>query len=1546
MRGRWQRADKRIGFHDVLGNELTDHRAVHTVGDDDPHALDGVLQRTHAVGGIVMRAPGRGVGHVAGHGLGEAVAPAVAVLVNPGVKVIALAGRVGGQRGVLALGHLLAEHDVVFLGPVKEYDVVQLRPPGGIGRVGGHGLGHGGLPAVEAVALAGGLGRGRRNIAGQQAGGSLIVEDHRVLHTVGVGDGEGGVRGLLLPLGGIGHGSSDQLGHGRLPADEFIALALGRTLEGGRRVAREQAGGGLVGEDLLTLHAVGIGDGLVGQQRHHQRRYVGGLPLGGVGHIAGDGGLQRRIPADELGVRVGGILAEGRGGGAAGKVVKALGSEGLAAHAVLVDDGVAGVDLDVGAHAVAGRLQRVGHDVDGGCGLVGADRQQAVLADLGIVAVVVFHGPADTQHGIGGVSGELRVRAGGHGGGLRAVKDGGDGGVLVGAAHQLDGQRAGVLLAVGGLDLGLHDELAVHDLIAADVELAGVLVDPGVVGLGVAHGPLKAGGLLGHVAQARKALDDDGVGAVDVDGGALGGHGQRAADVEGRGDDHVAAGVGGRGGGVGGADLKEVIGQRGRRVAVCRGQGDDGGVLLHIDEGLAAVDAGAPVHLCRVLVGGVLKDGGHLAGHGPRDAGDVIAGDLRAGGRGEGRAVKDVAAFLDRGSRLVVDLDAGADPAVAGLGGEGQAREVLNRGLKVTLGVQLGNGARGGVVPDDGAGADGFGLIVLGDGIAHRGLRGRAGHGSGDLEVGAHGRILLDRARGGGDGAGVGGFARNLQTDGLTLPGGLQGQGIAGSDDRVIDLPGIGDAQGIKRAGGVDAGLEDLSHLRGGAAGVGVASVDEDGRALKLGAAHDRGGRGAADLAGVAVGADGLDLDGLAHVGALDGIDAGVVGIDLGAYGPHEGDEPGLAGGFQRVGREAGLEDVSGHGRVVADGRAAGIDGHAADLLAADDALGSGAFNVAVGVVDAIVAVLVGIGAHLDALAGSADGVAVHRDGFGHGKARAAAFLLPAALAVFDVPLIGGRRGGGREHCGEGVARHGLGVVDGHGGDGGLLDGAIGRGGHGAAVGGRALHGHGDLLAQVGGGHLVAGGGGHHVAIGAPGVVAGRAAGNDGGADHIAHQQGTVLDAQRHGIKLAVAQHVPGGGADGHAAEGLIAGDLELDELAQVALLNGVARLGAHLGPAHAPAVGDGRGGGLDVGGERVAHEGLVLAQGDGGDAAAGDDLVGGVGLRAVVHAGTRHRQGDLPADVGVEHAQGSGLALLDAVHLPAVGHRRVRGRDGGFQHVVHNGRGIVDADGLHSLGGGRGRRRHGDVTAHHVAAHPGDGDIMPLVAIGKNRHGRAGTVKLNPVAARRGAQPYAQPVVADNGAGAHTARLAAGAGAGAGGSKAEELVHHPADGFTDADLRPLGAALLHDDRRAYVVFCHDAISLAGAFAHAYPIAVFADDRRVLLRRGDRGHQPHQRQGDQQDAKEAFHLDIPPLHSVCEAARHMDMACPYSASFWHYTDSEKICKGFRLEIFKFLIHIRKDLVFFRRPPPAGASWAAWAAFHEIKRTGCPHSSQV
>jgi len=56
----------------------------------------------------------------------------------------------------------------------------------------------------------------------------------------------------------------------------------------------------------------------------------------------------------------------------------------------------------------------------------------------------------------------------------------------------------------------------------------------------------------------------------------------------------------------------------------------------------------------------------------------------------------------------------------------------------------------------------------------------------------------------------------------------------------------------------------------------------------------------------------------------------------------------------------------------------------------------------------------------------------------------------------------------------------------------------------------------------------------------------------------------------------------------------------------------------------------------------------------------------------------------------------------------------------------------------------------------------------------------------------------------------------------------------------------------------------------------------------------------------------------------------MDMACPYSASFWHYTDFDNFCKGFCLKIFKFLIQIRKDLDFFIFAPPAFSGLFPWS----------------
>ena len=567
----------------------------------------------------------------------------------------------------------------------------------------------------------------------------------------------------------------------------------------------------------------------------------------------------------------------------------------------------------------------------------------------------------------------------------------------------------------------------------------------------------------------------------------------------------------------------------------------------------------------------------------------------------------------------------------------------------------------------------------------------------------------------------------------------------------------------------------------------------------------------------------------------------------LGADGPDIGDLAAGAQGVQRVGGEVDGDGFTDHGAGV-------VERHGGDNLVADDGVAQRAVDIVHAAfrvegadpVDARAA-----HAHFDAVA---DGVIRHADG----RAISPAILEKGAFRArggMDLnPLIGGGGVAGGEHGVAAVARGEGIVVQRDGGDVRALDQAVGGRGRAARVGRDALHPQADLLAQVVGGDLVAGGGSHHVAIGHPHAVDGRAGGGHDGAEHLAHHDGAVFDAQVHGEHLRGAANLAGGRADGHAAEGVNAVDLELNQLADVALLHGIGGLRAHLNAAHAPAVADRGRGGLEHGGKRIAHEGLGLVERHLGDLAAGNHRVGGVRLGAVVHAGARDRQGDGLADVVVEHAQSGAVALLHAAHLPAVGHGRVRRGDGSLKHVVHHGRRVVDAHGLHGLRRGRRRGRDGDIAAHHVAAHAADGNIMPLVAVGQNGHGRAGAVELNALAARRGAQPYAQAVVADDGAGAHAAACAAGAGAGAAGAEDEELVHHPADGFADTDLRPSGAALLHDDRGAHVIGGDHAVGLAGAFAHTYPIAVFAGDHRVFLRRGDRGHQSHQRQGDQQDA--------------------------------------------------------------------------------------------
>ena len=1388
MRGSRKRLDIRIGVHDGLRSRFADHATVHAVGHDHAHA--GILAALQRIGGAVhgvMRTPGGGVGRVAGHGLGGAVAPAIAVLVNPGVKVVTLAGRVGGQRGVLALGHLLAQHDVVFLGAVQEDDGIQLRPLGGIGDVGGHRLAYGRLPAVEAVALAGGLGRGGGRISGQQPGGDLVVEDHRILHAVGVGDGEGGVSGQQVE---------------RVEEDGFFPLGHVSDITR-HRVAPCRA-------PLYELPTLRGGDIRVVVLR--SRRIF----------------LQVAI---DLVSKQGAVLA------------------------VHVGDGIETDDLHVGLDALAGGLLGPDHHVDGGSGFIGGNRQQAsILINRRLITIIPFDGIPHTHDGVGGVGAVLGGGAGQHAGGLVAVKDRLDGGVLLRAADQVQRQGAAVRLylftfsnGAGGPD---HDVL-VEDLVGADVEHT-IFVDPGAVGLLVLHVPCELR-LLGRVAHIGEALNHGHVHTVDVDGGALGGHGHGMVHVEGSRYRDFAPDALRGGGRVGGAHLEHVGRDAVGGVAVFRRDFDVHGVAGRVLE-RAAVQALAPIDLRGVLVRRVVCHGGHAARHGARHAGDIELGDGQLAGGGK-LEVKDVARLGKLLGRRAVDRYDGVVPAQAMVGVEREARDVGGLGLEMALGVHHGQRAGALVNPGDAAVADLDGLVVDHAGAGHGRLRRLARLGRRDVDAGIHRRVLHHCRGDGGMAVGVlGGLLGEVivrgsirhvgnQRDLLAVPGGVDGQRGGVAHLRAIHPPAVVDPAGYGGRGPrIDRSDQRIAHLGRGLRGIGLGALVDDAHARNRAVgAHGVGG-GADGLTRVGIGGDGLDADGLAHIGAKDGIGAGGVGVHGGADRPDIGDLAAVTQGVQRVGGEIDGDGFPDHGAGV-------VERHGGDDLVADD-------GVAQRAVDIVHAAFRVKGADpIDARAAHAHLDAVADSRFGHGDiGPGRKHALRTGGGVDHDPLIGGGGGGGGDHGGAAVAR-GEGVVAQRGGGNiGALHQTIGGSGGAARVGRDALHPQADLLAQVVGGDLVAGGGSHHVAIGHPHAVDGRAGGSHDGAEHLAHHDGAVLDAQIDGEHFRAAAHLAGGRADGHAAEGVNAVDLELNQLADVALLHGIGRLGAHLNAAHAPAVADRGRGGLEHGGQGIPHEGLRPVERYLGHLAAGNHRVGGVLPGAVVYAGARDRQGDGLADVVVEHAQSGAVALLHSVHLPAVGDGRVRRSDGRLKHVVHHGRRIVDAHGLHHPGG-RGRSgRNGDIAAHHIAAHAADGNIVPLSAIGQNGHRRTRTVQLNALSVRRGTQPHAQAVVADDGAGAYAAALTAGTGAGAGGAEAQELVHHPAHGFAHANLRPFGAALLHDDRGAHVIFGDHAIYLAGAFAHTYAIAVVADDGRVFLRRGNRGHQSHQRQGDQQDA--------------------------------------------------------------------------------------------
>ena len=1212
MRGSRQRLDVCVGVHDRLRSRFSDHAAVHAVGHDHVHAGDGILAVLQRIGGSihgVMRAPGSGVGRVAGHGLGGAVAPAVAVLINPGVKVVALAGRVGGQRGVLALGHLLAQHDVVFLRAVQEYDGIQLRPLGGIGRVGAHRLAHGGLPAVEAVALAHGISHGGGRVPGQQAGGGLVVEDHRVLHAVGVGDGEGGVGGQQIQQTG-GNGAGLPLGH------------IGD-------IARHLLG--VSGAPAVKLPSGHDGDVRV-------------IVLGCC-----DSGLQ--VAVDHIG------------------------KQG-AALAVRVGDGVGADDLHIGLDTLAGGLLGPDHHVDGGRGFVGGNMQRGSVCSkpykLSIGTVVAFDRPIYADHRVSGIGAVLNVRSGQHAGGLTAVKDGLDGGVLLRAADQVQRQGTLVRLAVnraGGPD---HDVL-VEDLVGTDVEHAGILVNPGAVGLLVLHAPLESG-LLDHVADVGEALDHGHVHAVDIDGGAFGAHGHGMVHVEdGR---HRDAGTRTRRGGgrIGGAHLEHV--GRDAIVGIAGvgldgdGHGVAGGVL---ERAGVAVHTLAPVDGRGVLVGRIADHGGHAARHGTRHAGDVELGDGQLAGSGELK-VKDIARLVQLLRRRAVDLHDSVVPAQAMVGVERQARDVGGLGLEMALGIQHGQRAGALVNPGDAAVADLHGLVVDHAGSGHGYLRSLARLGQRDADAGIHRRVLRHLRGDGGIAVGrLGGLLggvivraadRHIGNQGnlLAVPGGVDEQRGGVANLHAVHPPAVVDPAGHGGRGpGIDRGDQRIAHLGRRLARVGIGALVDDAHARNRAiGAHGVGG-GADGLARVGIGGDGLDADGLANIRAKHGIGAGGIGVHRGADRPDIGDLTAGTQAVQRVGREVHGDGLTDHGAGV-------VERHGGDDLVADD-------GVAQRAVDVVHAAFRVEGGHaIDAGAAHAHLDAVADGRLGHGDIGAGADDgFRAGRGVDHDPLVGG---GGVSRGDHGVAAAARGegiVIQRHSGDVGALDQAVGGRGRAARIGRDALHPQADLLAQVVGGDLVAGGGGHHVAVGHPHAVDGSAGGRHHGAEHLAHHDGAVLDAQVHGEHFRSAANLAGGRADGHAAEGFDTVDLELNQLADIALLNGIGRLRAHLNAAHAPAVADRGRGGLEHGGKGIAHEGLGLVERDLRHLAAGNHRIGGVRPGAVVHAGACYRQGDLFPDITIKHAQGRAVALLHAVHLPAVGDGRIRRGDGRLKHVVHH---------------------------------------------------------------------------------------------------------------------------------------------------------------------------------------------------------------------------------------------------------------------------------
>ena len=580
--------------------------------------------------------------------------------------------------------------------------------------------------------------------------------------------------------------------------------------------------------------------------------------------------------------------------------------------------------------------------------------------------------------------------------------------------------------------------------------------------------------------------------------------------------------------------------------------------------------------------------------------------------------------------------------------------------------------------------------------------------------------------------------------------------------------------------------------------------VNADG--VNLRRADHRVGPGAVGLAGVVARADDPHTNRLAHIRGLDGIGIlACTGFHTGIDAPHKGQL-----GYIRVG--------GGHlsGQRIAHHRGGVVQLNGGNVLVVQD------FAAQVAADGAAVHTRAG-GYHIYLLAnpGLVQG---QRPGGSAGNGG----------AILQIPLVGSVRAAGGQlrpnrAAAKGGTRHGHAAQHGAGH-------TVGMGVYRAGIGRNAAYLYFHILAQVAAFHLIAGGIGHLFAAHIPGHGDGGVFRHNGDGQHIAHNGGFL--ANRNGLHFILADNAGLSGHHGAAKEIADAGDLQLNGLAHIVRLHRIGGVGAHQRAAHAPGVIHRGGRRLNIGAEHIAHNGVGLAQGYSAHIGIILHLFGlGVG-GAGIAAGALYIQGNHFALVLGQYVKGRTGGLLHAFHLPAVGNGCLGGVHPGFQHVARVGVGIVDADALYHQRNGSGSRAKIQKLRHHIADAAANGNMAPLIALLQNGYLGAGLIQRQPLAARRGAQPYPQAVAAGNGGGG-----AAGAGIGrryAGGAKNQIYILHPSGEPANGNLGPLAAALQHGYRGVYRVFGNHVIVLARAFAHTHAIPVGTGDGGIAAGGGIR----------------------------------------------------------------------------------------------------------